>query len=250
MRRILALLLSLALLPVKAAGQGPVYVALTFDDGPSGKFTRQLLDGLEARDARATFLLCGYRMKDYPDITRRIYDEGHEIGFHGYSHDSMETMSRRDVARELTESQALLPEGCVPAFLRPPGGCCSDAVRQVAQVRGLSILSWSVDPRDWATSDTAAVEKAVLGNIRDGDIVLLHDMSASSVRAALDIVDVLQSRGVVLVTVSEMAKLRRIHLQPGKTYRSLPPREKDRKTFALPWGHSGENGCFSGVPVV
>lgn len=250
MRRFIALALCLAMLPLRTSGEETMYVALTFDDGPSGRYTRQLLDGLEARDVRATFLLCGYRMKDYPDITQRIYDEGHEIGLHGYSHNSMETMSRRDIARELMDSEALLPEGCVPAFLRPPGGCCSDGVRQVAQVRGLSILSWSVDPRDWATSDAMAVEKAVLETIRDGDIVLLHDMSSSSVRAALDIVDALQKRGVELVTVSELAKLRAVRLQPGKTYRKLPKRETERKTFALPWGPFGENGCFPGFSVI
>lgn len=249
MRRILAIFLCLSLLPVKAAGAQTMYVALTFDDGPSGKYTRQLLDGLAAREVKATFLLCGYRMKDYHDLTQRIYDEGHEIGFHGYSHDSMEPMSRRDIARELVESEKLLPEGCVPAFLRPPGGCCSDAVRQVAQVRNLAILSWSVDPRDWATSDTQAVERAVLENIRDGDIVLLHDMSSSSVQAALDIVDALQKRGVVLVTVSELAELRKTTLQPGKVYRKFPPRE-EQKTFGLPWGIFGENGCFPGFSVV
>lgn len=243
MRRILAIFLSLALLPVKASGEQTQYVALTFDDGPSGKYTRQLLDGLAQRDVKATFLLCGYRMRDYLDITQRIFDEGHEIGFHGYSHDSMENMSRRDIARELMQSEELLPEGCVPTFLRPPGGCCSDAVRQVAQVRNLAILSWSVDPRDWATSDTMAVEKAVLDNIRDGDIVLLHDMSSSSVRAALDIVDALQKRGVALVTVSEMAELRKTAPQPGKVYRKFPPRE-DQKTFGLPWGPLGKMVVF------
>ena len=77
MRRILALLLAAALLvlPVRAA-EGTKYVALTFDDGPSGKYTRQLLDGLYDPGVKATFLLCGYRIKDYPDITQRIFDEG------------------------------------------------------------------------------------------------------------------------------------------------------------------------------
>lgn len=222
MRQILALFLCLSLLPLPVRGVETQYVALTFDDGPSGKYTRQLLEGLQQRDAKATFLLCGYRMKEYPDITQRIFDEGHEIGFHGYSHASMDTMSRRDIARELLDTEAMLPEGCKPVFLRPPGGCCSDGVRQVAQVRGLAILSWSVDPRDWATSDTQAVEKNVLDTIADGDIVLLHDMTASSVRAALDIVDVLQNRGFQLVTVSQLAKLRGTTLRPGKTYRRFP----------------------------
>ena len=107
-------------------------------------------------------------------------------------------------------------------FLRPPGGCCSDAVRQVAEARQLAILSWSVDPRDWATSDTAAVERAVLKNVKDGDIVLLHDMTVSSVQAALDIVDVLKDQGYEIVTVSELVKLRGVNLKPGKIYTSFP----------------------------
>ena len=205
----------------------PKYVALTFDDGPSGKYTRQLLDGLYDRGVQATFLLCGYRMRDYPDLTRRIYDEGHEIGYHGFTHKNMKTMSRREIARELTDSQALLPEGCRPVFLRPPGGCCSDAVRQVAEARNLAIVNWSVDPRDWATHDTAAVERSVLKNIKDGDIVLLHDMSASSVQAALDIIDVLLEQEYEIVTVSCLARLREAKLKPGQTYSRFPKAAKN-----------------------
>ena len=226
MRRILAFLLSLSFLVLPAqAAEDPKYVALTFDDGPSGKYTRELLDGLYDRGVKATFLLCGYRIKEYPDITQRIFDEGHEIGYHGYSHDNMKTMSRRDIAAELIDSQALLPEDCEPAFLRPPGGCCSDAVRQVAEARLLAILSWSVDPRDWATSDRLAIERAVLGKVKDGDIVLLHDMTESSVQAALDIVDTLQEQGFELVTVSQLAKIRSVRLKPGQVYTSFPKKE-------------------------
>ena len=222
MRRFLAVLavLSLLVIPVDAA-ETTKYVALTFDDGPSGRYTRRLLDGLWEREVKATFLLCGYRIKDYPDITQRIFDEGHEIGYHGYTHKNMKEI-RRTVASEIMDTQALLPEGCEPVFLRPPGGCCSDAVRQVAEARQLAILSWSVDPRDWATSDTAAVERAVLKNVKDGDIVLLHDMTVSSVQAALDIVDVLKDQGYEIVTVSELVKLRGVNLKPGKTYTSFP----------------------------
>ena len=222
MGRFLAMLLCLCQLAVPVQAKETKYVALTFDDGPSGKYTQALLDGLYDRGVNATFLLCGYRIKDYPDITQRIFDEGHEIGYHGYTHKNMKEMSRRTVASEIMDTQALLPEGCEPVFLRPPGGCCSDAVRQVAEARQLAILSWSVDPRDWATSDTAAVERAVLKNVKDGDIVLLHDMTASSVQAALDIVDVLKDQGYEIVTVSELVKLRGVNLKPGKTYTSFP----------------------------
>ena len=227
MRRFLALLMTLPflVLPVRAA-QERKYVALPFDDGPSGKYTRALLDGLYDRGAKATFLLCGYRIKDYPDLAQRMLEEGHEIGHHGYSHDYMKGMSRRQIAQELMDTEALLPEGCRPVFLRPPGGFSSDAVQQVAEARNLSILHWSLDPRDWEVKDARTVEKAVLANIQDGDIVLLHDMSQSSVDAALNIVDALLRKNFQLVTVSELARIRGMNLKPGQEYSSFPKKEE------------------------
>ena len=230
MRRILALTLSITLLalPVRAADTGK-YVALTFDDGPSGKYTRTLLDGLYDRGAKATFLLCGYRLKEYPDIAQRILAEGHEIGCHGYSHDPMKTMSRRQIAQEIMDTDALLPEGCRPAFLRPPGGLSSDAVKQAAQARGLAILHWSVDPHDWEIHNKAAVEKAVLEKVQDGDIILLHDMTTASMEAALAIVDELMKQEYEFVTVSELARLRGIRPKPGTVYKKFPAPEKEVK---------------------
>ena len=223
MRRVVAFLLSLSLVAFPAeAAQEKKYVALTFDDGPSGKYTRALLDGLYDRGAHATFLLCGYRMKDQQELTQRIFQEGHEIGYHGYSHDAMKTMSRRQIAQEILDSQALLPEDCEPVFLRPPGGFVTDGIRQVAEARQLAILSWSVDPKDWATNDKIAIEKAVLKNIQDGDIVLLHDMTDSSVQAALDIVDALMEQEYRIVSVADLVQIRRVKLKPGQVYTSFP----------------------------
>ena len=222
MRRMLFFLV-LPLLVLRVHASETKYVALTFDDGPSGRFTEALLDGLYDRGARGTFLLCGYRVAQYPELTQRIFDEGHEIGFHGYSHKTMKGMSRRAIAQEIQDTEVLLPEGCHPRFLRPPGGFLSDPVVQVAQARGLPILKWSVDPKDWATNDTAAIEASVLNRIRDGDIVLLHDMSESSVRAALAIVDQLLEEDFEFVTVSELVRIRQASLVPGKEYTAFPP---------------------------
>ena len=95
-------------------------------------------------------------------------------------------------------------------------------MRQVAEAKQLAILSWSVDPRDWATSDTASIEKNVLKSVSDGDIILLHDMTDSSVDAALDIVDKLQAQGFRFATVSQLAAMRGYRLQPGKVYTHFP----------------------------
>lgn len=224
MRRILAIFLSLCLFiipPVRA--EVPQYVALTFDDGPSGRFTRRLLAGLEERQVQATFLLCGYRLEIYPKLAQQIHDAGHEIGLHGYSHKDMAKLSRRELEKEITATRNLLPAGCEATFLRPPGGSGAPLLSQIAAREELSLLLWSVDPRDWAVHDAAAVEAAVISQVQDGDVILLHDLSDSSVDAALSIIDRLQGEGFQFVTVSQLAALRGVQPQPGKTYTRFPP---------------------------
>ena len=223
MRRILAIFLCLGLLYIPSArAEELAYLALTFDDGPSGRFTRRLLEGLEERQVTATFLLCGYRLKTYPELARRICESGHEIGLHGYSHKDMATLSRGQLKKEIADTRALLPEGCEAVFLRPPGGSGTPLLEQVAKEENLSILMWSVDPRDWAVHDASTVEAAVVNAVRDGDVILLHDLSDSSVDAALAIVDKLQASGFQFVTVSQLAALRGVSPTPGRVYTCFP----------------------------
>lgn len=226
MRRILCTMVCLWILAVPAqAASNAKYAAITFDDGPSGAYTLRLLEGLRQREVKATFLLCGYRLKDFPGIAEKIIADGHEIGCHGYSHKNMQAMSRREIAREITDTQALLPPDTQLRFLRPPGGCCSESVRQVAEAKRLGILQWSVDPRDWEVKDALAVSQTVLSQVHDGDVILLHDMYDSSVDAALDIIDKLTARGFRFVTVSQLAALRETPVRPGKIYHSFPAKE-------------------------
>ena len=219
MRRLICIILCICALGIPArADSGEKYVALTFDDGPSGRFTRRLLEGLEERGVKATFLLCGYRLKDYPDTAKAVFNAGHEIGLHGYSHKDMGKMTQYEAAKEIADTMALLPDGCKSVFLRPPGGSGGEGVTAAAKNAGLALLTWSVDPRDWANHNAAVVEAAVVDTVQDGDIILLHDMCDCSVDAALAIVDKLQAQGFRFVTVSELAAIKNISPQPGKTY--------------------------------
>ena len=221
LRRIFAALLCALMLTIPVcADAGIRYVALTFDDGPSGRFTRRPLDGLRERDARATFLLCGYRIEDYPAEAKRIAAEGHEIGIHGYSHDAMSLMTEVQVTAEIQKTKTHLPGNTV--FLRPPGGKYNEATISAAQKAGLAILSWSLDPRDWDTDDIAAIVSRVVGKVKDGDVILLHDMSDSSVTAALRIVDQLQPQGFRFVTVSQLAQIKGVEPNPGQVYTHFP----------------------------
>ena len=229
---LLVLCCCLLCVPVRAV-ENEKLVALTFDDGPSGRFTRKLLDGLEERGAKATFLLCGYRMEQYPDLTQRIFQEGHEIGLHGYSHKSMRDMCQRETAQEIRKTMALIPDGCEISFLRPPGGLCSKCIQTAAEEFGLSILHWSIDPKDWAIHDAKSIENTVISQVRDGDVILLHDMSDSSVEAALKIVDALQEQGFRFVTASELAKARNTVLVPGTKYTRFGRVDSQERKYIL-----------------
>ena len=170
MRRYLALslLLSLLVLPAKATEPQP-YAAFVIDSGPNGKYTRQLLEGLYDRGIRATFLLRGYRMAEYPDILADILEDGHEAACRGFTGENMTVMSRRAIAGELMEFQALLPPGYPLTLFCPPGGS-SDGVRQVAEARKLVILSWSVEGNS---------------QIRDGDLITDDYFGRKVIRTAL-----------------------------------------------------------------
>lgn len=225
MRRFLALVLCIGLSAVPVRGSAPAYIALTFDDGPT-KYTPALLAGLEEADVKATFFLSGYRIDQFPELAAKIWEDGHEIGIHGQNHKRLDNLSRREIAAEIVENRDRLPAGCKARWLRPPEGSCPPAVCQVAKAKNLGVMIWSVDPRDWECDDAGCIAGQVVEKIQDGDVVLLHDTSESSVQAALNIVQTLSDRGYRFVTVSELARLRGESIQSGKVYRNFYRREE------------------------
>ena len=113
--------------------------------------------------------------------------------------------------------------GRPPACSVPPGEKGVQTVTQGAAAHGLSLITWSVDPKDWATNDRDKVVQRVLDRVCDGDIILMHDMSDSSVDAALAIIDRLEEAGYRFVTVSELADLRGKTMEAGCLYTSFHP---------------------------
>ena len=226
MKRIFpALLLALLLtLPTAADAAPKGYVALTFDDGPSGELTESLLDGLAEADVKATFFVCGYRISQFPDTLRRIAAEGHEIGLHSCCHDYMQKMSKQQVMADLAACQETVSEVCgVTAHLfRPPGGLYSRDLLDAAEELGLSVVLWSVDPRDWDAACRKTVRKHVRENAFPGSIILMHDLSEASVRSALGAVADLKAQGYEFVTVSELARLSGCPLEPGQVFDRFP----------------------------
>lgn len=177
--------------------------ALTFDDGPNPEYTPKLLDGLKERNVKATFFLLGEAVEDYPKLAKRIYKEGHLIGNHTYDHVNLGNLCEDAACSEVKKTNEIIKKvtGYTPEYIRPPFGEWKDGID--SDVTMIKVL-WNVDPLDWATGNADAVVERVVKNCKDNDIILMHDASESSVRAALRIVDVLQEQGYEFVTVDQL----------------------------------------------
>ena len=200
------------------------YIALTFDDGPSGEITQRLLQGLAARHVHATFFLCGYRIDQYPALAQRIAEGGHELGLHSSRHSYMQHMTKDEALDDLAECMTSLTEaaGVAPKLFRPPGGLYSQELLDASRELGLSVIFWSVDPHDWDKTQDAQVLPFLLAHAGAGDIVLMHDLTENSVSCALAFIDTMRARGYEFCTVSELATISGQMLAPGSYYSRFP----------------------------
>lgn len=197
-------------------------VALTFDDGP-GKFTAELLDYFAAHHVHATFFLVGRNAARYPALIKRMDAEGHAIGNHTQNHARLPRLSAAGVKKEIDDCNAVIRAavGHDAVMLRAPGGNANATVKAVAKDMGLPIAYWSVDTKDWQSRNTdkiVSVAFAAKGGIKDGSIVLMHDIYRTTVDAAKIIIPRLEAQGYRFVTVPELLALRRGGAVAGDIY--------------------------------
>jgi peptidoglycan/xylan/chitin deacetylase (PgdA/CDA1 family) len=161
-------------------------VALTFDDGPYPENTPQVLDLLRENGIKATFCVLGRNAHTYPDLIRRIYNEGHTFCNHTWRHDTElrskdEGAIRDDLSATLNAIHEAAPEAKVPYF-RAPGGYFDTRLVRIAASMGMTSIHWDVDPRDWDSGKYGHGQKmvdhvvsTVEQNARAGSIILSHD---------------------------------------------------------------------------
>ena len=178
-------------------------VAITFDDGPHPKYTEPLLDGLKERGVIANFFITGDHAEKYPEIVKRIHDEGHLIGNHTYSHIQLTKNNLAEFAEELSLTSQIIAEitGAETLFVRPPYGLWD--IRLEADLNMFPVM-WTVDPRDWARTNVSGIVNDVVSKVKPYDIILLHDEYESTQNAALLIIDRLLEEGYEFVTVEEI----------------------------------------------
>jgi len=156
---------------------GPKVIALTLDDGPSPVYTPQVLRVLHRYGVTASFSMVGQNVAYYPAIAREVVAAGHLIVNHTWDHYDLRRLRAGAVQDEISRATDAIhtATGQRPAMFRAPYGNWSPAVFRCCAADGLTPLSWSVDPRDWARPGSRAIVATVLSTTRTGSIILEHD---------------------------------------------------------------------------
>ncbi|MCI9576262.1 MAG: polysaccharide deacetylase family protein [Clostridiales bacterium] len=201
---------------VKPIPAGPK-VALTFDDGPNGKVTQRIVNTLQKYDAKGTFFMVGNRVMSDQETVKKVYASGSEIASHSYDHSDLTRLSASGVQYQIQQPKKLIRQivPYTPKLFRPPFGATNASVRNVSSV---PFILWSIDTRDWEHRNASKTVQAVLSQVKDGDIILMHDLQPSTADACETLIPELKKRGYQLVTVSELLASKGITPVAGKVY--------------------------------
>ena len=191
-------------------------VALTFDDGPYDRVTNRIVKVLAKHDSRATFFVVGNRVERYADTMKNAYNKGNQIATHTFDHGDLSKMKKKQIRRELKRAFRVIKKinGENPTMLRPPYGNVNDKMRQTIRI---PMIYWNVDTEDWASRNKDKILSRCK-SIKDGDIVLMHDLYPSTAAAVEKLVPKLRKKGFQLVTVEELFYYKGIDAKGGKVY--------------------------------
>jgi peptidoglycan-N-acetylglucosamine deacetylase len=205
-RAAMATLLPQHIFLVKGSASRPA-ISLTFDDGPHPEYTPRLLDQLGEHQISATFFLIGREAELYPELVRRIVQEGHQLGNHTWHHAPPDQVSARALADEVHRTQQLLTDltGQVPRVFRPPLGKLTPGKFACVWRLGLTTVLWSVDPKDYQVDSVAELRRRLLDHpCRSGDIVLMHDSRPLALEVIADLARMAEQARVEFVTISKL----------------------------------------------
>ncbi len=195
-------------------------VALTFDDGPQPSVGNRIMDCLAQYGGKATFFMVGERVGSYKTEVQRMVAEGHEVANHTMNHKYLQKLGAAQIQAQVNQGNDAIQAACGvrPTLLRLPGGNHNATV--VANA-GMPMIQWNVDTLDWKTRNADKTVAAVLNHVKDGDIILMHELYSSTGDAVARIVPELYNRGFQMVTVSQMAAAKGRTLEAGKLYSSF-----------------------------
>ncbi|MDO4294557.1 MAG: polysaccharide deacetylase family protein [bacterium] len=195
-------------------------VALTFDDGPYAPVGNRIMDVMQQYNSRCTFFVVGERVPLYTKELRRMVEEGFEIANHTQNHKYLNKLGAAAIRSQVEQCNAAVASvtGVTPTLVRLPGGNSSRTV--LANVN-YPIILWSIDTKDWSHRNTQKTIDIVKSKVKDGDIILMHELYTATAAATEQLVPWLVEQGYQLVTVSELIAYKGVTVQPNTIYHSF-----------------------------
>lgn len=183
------------------------YVALTFDDGPS-IYTKEIIDTLKKYEVNATFFILGNKVKPYQELLNESLSNGNIIGNHSYNHKWLIKLNENELNNQIkkTNEEIKLYTGFTPTLLRPTYGSINNKVKHL----NMDIVLWTIDTMDWKYRNVSTIVSRATKNLKDGDIILMHDIYKTSAAAVDKIIVEIKKQGFEIVTIPELREIEKL----------------------------------------
>jgi peptidoglycan-N-acetylglucosamine deacetylase len=204
------------LVPIYKVARDDQKIAITLDGTWGANYTEELLEIFQEHDLQITFFFAGFWLEKYPDLVKKIAAAGHEIGNHTYTHPHCNSLSKEKLTKELEDTSNLIEKltGKRPKYFRPPFGEYNNRVIRTAEELGYQVIQWSLDSLDWQEPGVDYITKRILGRVKDGDIILMHNNAPDTPQALKILIPELQKKGLQIVPLSQLIYQDNYYVEP------------------------------------
>lgn len=184
------------------------YVAITFDDGPS-IYTKNILETLKKHNVNATFFVLGNKVETYQDLLKRSLNDGNVIGNHSYNHKWLIKLNKEEIKEQVNKTNEEIQKytGYIPTLLRPTYGSVNQTLKNIPN---MDIVLWTVDTMDWKYKSVSKIVSRATSCLKDGDIILMHDIYKRTANALEKIIAEIKKQGFEIVTVLELKEIQKL----------------------------------------
>jgi peptidoglycan-N-acetylglucosamine deacetylase len=192
--------------------------ALTFDDGPNGEYTLQILEILRAHNTKAAFFFPAKNIERQQETALAVKTQGHIIGNHTYDHPHLNLLTADEVLSQIEKSEKVFREvlDLKPRYFRPPYGEYNETVEKIIKQKGYKLVLWDMDcySMDWLNQASERIADISTAKVKNGSIILLHDGRGikenvprqNTVEALKRIIPALKQKGFEITALDKICK--------------------------------------------
>ena len=187
-------------------------IAITLDDGPHKSNTIRTVELFEKYNGRATFLMLGKNVKQYPEIVKSVYEHGFEIGSHSWDHPDLRKLDANAIEKQIvdTQNEIFKITGYEPEIIRPPYGAVNERAKQVIANNGMKIALWNLDTEDWKVKNAQKIKETIVNKAFDGAVILIHDIHTFTIDGLEMALEELNRNGYQFVTLETLSQYKEL----------------------------------------